>query len=91
MHNIIVSDVMIENLAEKLGVDFKVPRVGRSYMHEDNEKTLFVEAAISLTGAVTFNGDATHYVVDDETFVTTIFGLCQSWIAAQTTKQEDVQ
>lgn len=91
MHNIIISDVMIENMAEKLGVDFKVPHVGRNYMHENNEKGLFVEAVINLTGAVIFNGDVTHYVVDDETFVTAIFGLAGSWVAIQNTKQGEGQ
>lgn len=78
MHNVIVSDVMIEFLAEKMGVDFSMPRHS-GYMHADNEKGLFMEAVADISGAVIFNADATHYTVDDEVLVETVDALARSW------------
>lgn len=78
MHNVLVSDTMIEFLAEKMGVDFTMPR-NNGYMHADNEKGLFVEAVVDISGAVIFNTDATHYTVDDETLVETLDALARSW------------
>lgn len=87
MHNIIVSDVMIEILAEKLGVDFNLARHD-GYMHADNEKGLFIEAMVDRAGMDSFNGDATHYIVDDETFVAAISELARTWIEQQNVQAE---
>lgn len=88
MSNIIISGTAIELLAKELGVDFNKQH-NTGYMHEMNEKGLFV-GAVSQIGKFEGNyldDNAELFIADEERFATA-FGVV--FRAYKEAEREDV-